>query len=209
MVSYDTPIFLVHGFRGVAWMHIPLELTLRYRGFTNIHRISYPSTRYSVPECRYYVAKTIMEYLNSPLDDFIVIGHSMGGLISRDLYKEGLIPRICVMIATPQDNVRFAIIALRILPDRIANAILGQSGIDLTIPSEEVIPPPCEYYTVSTSLPYTDNFDGMIMTKNMCIDNNRNYHIGNTQHSVVLFDPRLIKHVVSLIHPDNRPYDDF
>ena len=123
----------------------------------------------------------------------------MGGLICRDMYKEDLTPTICFMVTTPQKKVYVAGLLKRIASTSLCDRILGVSGKDLSDHDIAPAPPPCTYYTVSTSLPIFSGFDGAILTSNMMIEDENNHHIDRSSHFSILLTPELHQFVITKI----------
>lgn len=199
------PIFIVHGFRGNPLFQAPLESKLRSYGFKRVHRVGYPSLNLTIDDCREYLANQIKRKLGSHNEDIVVIAHSMGGIVCRELHDHGLNIKMCFMVATPQRGSYLAKYIRDKFKPGISDYILGKGGEDLTNVQGEVNPPPFPYWTIGTSLPVFSTFDGVVFSKNMVIEDDRHIHFPNSHHSIIILDSRVHKFILSKLNAPPKP----
>ena len=103
------------------------------------------------------------------------------------------------MITTPQKKVYVAGLLKRVASTKLCDRILGVAGKELSEHNIFPTPPPCIYYTVSTSLPMMNGFDGVIFTSNMVLSNENNHHIDKSSHFSILLTTELHHFVINMI----------
>lgn len=197
----NTPVFLVHGLHGNTITNYPLQGSINKAGFNNVTRISY-KTYHSIEMLTDIVMAKILETLDDNETEVIIIGHSLGGIVCRNLCKSDLNVKLCVMIASPQGGSHLIKKGREILnsyDDRltsIAKYLLGDVMDDLADVTLEV--PTVPYKTIGTAMPYME-FDGKVWADNMKIEDEHHHHIPNSGHSLILLDSRLHDHVTKLL----------
>jgi hypothetical protein len=206
MPNHHLSVFLVHGFRGNSITHLPLEKKLRSAGFEKVYRINYPSLKLTIQECCEFVANEIKKKLTDQDEKIILIAHSLGGVICRNLDKYNLNIHICFMIATPQRGCHFARYLKNKLSPTMANYILGKSGLELGEVIDDdhpIIPPNFDYWTIGTALPFSSSFDGVVHCKSMMIEPERHIHFKNSYHSIIIMDSRVHQFILNKLKGHN------
>ena len=199
-------IFLIHGFCGKPLTFLPIKWALIKRGYKNIHILQYSSTILSLKEAIELIYKQIIKIINiNKINNIILIGHSFGGVISYNLYKlyKHLPISLLILITCPLKSCRFLKSIHSYLPSKISKFFLhklpalqdllecntNNKEINITIP----------YYTITTNLFYSHDFDGSIYIDDAIIDKTRNFTIPNSSHNLLLINYECLKKICELL----------
>jgi len=192
----NSKIFLIHGFCGMPITLLPIKWALQKRGYKYVYTVSYSSIL-SLEKATNSVLKQIKNIVCSN-NKIILIGYSFGGIISYYISKILKI-YLMILIASPLKSCIFlkkinyylpffiTNFAKKIIPP--LNDLLIDKNIDITIP----------YYTITTNLFCTNDFDGKIYLDDAIIDKNKNIKIINSSHALLLINPICFQKICELL----------
>lgn len=114
-VARDVPVVLVHGYGSIKSHWLTLHVALRRAGFTDVTSINYNAFTADIRD----IAGQLVDHVDKVLartgaDKVHLVGHSMGGLVSRYAVEVlGLGDRVdnAVTIASPHGGSAFAYLA--------------------------------------------------------------------------------------------------
>ena len=89
MTFITIPVILLHGLGAHPVTLLPLELYLNYMGWKNTHKLYYPVDKMTFDETMDYVDKEIAKIVKDRKQEIILVGQSMGGVVSNNLHKKG------------------------------------------------------------------------------------------------------------------------
>lgn len=189
-------IYLIHGLHSKPFVFLPMEYTLRYYiPNSNVYRVGYP-TKLSLKESVKHVSNEI-EKNSTKESNIILIGHSLGGIIAKNLHKHNWNIKKSIFISSPLKGSFVLDFIENKLPS--INNIFCKDPIFSDIKSQNGEEPPHDYYTISTCWLNTE-FDGRVF-KNTCILNEEKHtHFSFSDHTIALIDPRVINHIINLIN---------
>jgi len=135
---HDTPVLLVHGYAHNESGWWVLDRRLRQAGFTSIHRLNYLPLGSGIPQLAERLAARVDEIRDlTGAERVHVIGHSMGGLLTRWYVQElGGDRRVdtVITLGSPHEGT----LAAWLWPERTArdmrpgsSVISGPLGVDL------------------------------------------------------------------------------
>lgn len=112
---HDTPVLLVHGFAHNRSGWYVLDKSLRRRGFTSVHTFNYNPWRHTVAELGRQLARRVDEIKAlTGADKVDVIGHSLGGIVTRWYVQElggDAHVRTAITVASPHEGTVVARLA--------------------------------------------------------------------------------------------------
>lgn len=190
-------IILIHGAghrKIVYYSMFPLQKYLKEQGLDS-HVISYDNSK-TLDECvtdAYLEIKKIVP----ENDEVILIGQSLGGVVSIKLHERGMNVVKLITIVSP---VRGSWLC-----NKIKNSILGYSSMfrtpfhDLAIEyDKEFTKPDIDVHSITTSWPGT-SFDGCVFIDEGTVDEDTHHHIGWSDHRLLFIDGRLFKKVHDIL----------
>ena len=107
----NIPIILLHGLGGFIGPDFtklslyPLKKYLEFQGYNNIYIIPYPSDDLTIEKSIEYVSDKISNIINKE-QEIIIIGQSMGGVITFNMHTLGWKIRLSVSIGSPLNGAR-------------------------------------------------------------------------------------------------------
>ncbi len=113
LFDVDVTIFLLHGLGAHPITLLPLELALNYVGFKNTHKLSYPVDTLPFEECLDDVYNKIISLIDKD-DPIVLIGQSMGGVVSNNLHTRGLNIKHAIYIGSPLHGANLLNVNLKI-----------------------------------------------------------------------------------------------
>ena len=119
----DCPIFLIHGLGGHPNGLLPLELYLNYVGFTYTHMLSWPIDNTSFEDILDHIDNEIGKYAEKEQQEIVLIGHSMGGVISNQMHTKGWRVKNAIYIGSPLHGANLLNQILSVLPTRLVNVM--------------------------------------------------------------------------------------
>jgi pimeloyl-ACP methyl ester carboxylesterase len=185
----DLPIFLIHGIGASSITLWPLEKYLNYKGFKNVFKIDYPVNKMTFLDSVNYVDAEIDKLVNKKKDKVILIGQSMGGVISNELHKKGWKIEKAIYIVAPLNGAHLLNKLKNKLPEKIAN-FMHKAPYDHLMKEEKAVEPPHDYHTIGVSWPFMD-FDGCVYKKEMILDKKKHSHLRWLDHRTAFISIRL------------------
>lgn len=197
-------IVLIHGLHMHCWSLFLLKKLLSKRGY-KVHCFGYFSTQFS--------SKTI-EQLDSfvttlPTNDLTIVGHSMGGLISR-LYLQQKKPNKKISLITLGTPHNGSFLGKKIQKTflKVLLGSSGQSGIVETIPEwKQEYPLYCIAGTgrlgLLKAIKTTEEHDGTVFTYE-AIDKNcaKSYILNNISHTQMIVSKKTVDLICNIIQEE-------
>lgn len=183
-----TPIFLLHGLGAHTYTLAPLEWYLNHQGFSNTHKISYPVDTMDFDGSLDYVDRELLKIVDKD-QEIVLIGQSMGGVISNNLHRKGWKIKNAVYIGSPLHGANLLNQLEAILPRCIRNA-LYKLPYDYLKTKARDSEPPHPYQTVTMGWAYS-KFDGCVYQNEAILDPDRNTHLAWADHRTIFANPRL------------------
>ncbi len=196
MTFITTPVFLLHGIGAHTITLLPLELYLNCIGYKNTHRLWYPVDTMEFEETMDYVDKE-MEKLADKNKEILLIGQSIGGVVSNNLHKKGWKVKQAIYIGSPLHGANFLNQLEDILPKNIVE-LLTKKPYDYLKAKEHEEPPPHPYKTISMGWAYS-NFDGCVYQNETMLEEEHHIHLPWADHRTVFANPRLWIQVGNLL----------
>jgi esterase/lipase len=191
-------IFLLHGLGATPITLWPLEQYLSHvGGYENTHRISYPVDQLNFQDSIDFVDKQMKMYATKDIDDIILIGQSMGGVVANNMHTKGWNIKKAVYIGAPLHGARLLTQLNNYLPKFITNFFHKKPYDFLMTKTKEQIPPH-DYHTISMSWPGTD-FDGCVYKDETILSPQNHTHIAWADHRTVFANWRLWSTVLEKI----------
>jgi pimeloyl-ACP methyl ester carboxylesterase len=192
-----TYIFLIHGLGGTIHPLGPLHAYLNFKGYKNVHRISYPVRSVSLTVSVQHVNDEIHRILGEREDEIILIGQSLGGVVCHELHTYGWNIEKSITIGSPHHGSSLLTWANWFLPPKISRLLEKQVFKDLLI--QKPVVPTHPHYTISTSIAPYIPFDGQVWVSETKISDYNHHHIHFNNHWTLFIDPRLLWKVNKLI----------
>ena len=130
----DTPsprdgVVLIHGHRAILRTMVGLERAIGKAGYQTFSP-RYPSLTSTLPEIVDLVEPSIRSFAADIEGSVHIVGHSLGGLITRATLHRGRLPNLgrVVMLSTPHGGSEWADLVMKL---RLHPAILGPVGAHL------------------------------------------------------------------------------
>jgi pimeloyl-ACP methyl ester carboxylesterase len=188
----DTPIFILHGLGSRTFSLLPLELYLNYIGFKNTHTLYYPVDDMEFDETLEYV-DIEMQKITNKKEPVILIGQSMGGVVSNQLHKKGWNIQQAVYIGSPLRGAKFINQLGSVIPESMKK-ILFKKGHHFLKDDEKlkeyIVEPPHKYNTISMGWFFTD-FDGCVYKRETILNEDNHIHLPWSDHRTVFANPIL------------------
>jgi len=192
----DITIILLHGLGAHPVTLWPLELYLRWCGYTAVHRVSYPVDQLSTQDAVDHVSRRIAELTSAR--QIVVVGQSFGGIVGNRLHERGWDVRLGVWIGSPLHGARLLTQLSSALPARVWDFVWKPPYDYLMTKSREPVPPH-DVHTISMGWPLWNSFDGCVYADEATLDPRRHTHLGWADHRTVFANPRLWMLVARLI----------
>ena len=197
----NTQFILIHGLCGLPITLIPMKWALQDRGYKNVHIVNYASMSMSLEKAGDLVHKQILKVIKNDRNvPVILIGHSFGGIISYHLTKTTQLNiSLMILVACPIRSCKYLEDITSYLPYSISNFILNKIPAFRKLLDKEIIDIKVPYYTVTTNIFYSDNFDGKIYTEDAVLNKEKNYKIENSSHNFMLIDKICLQKICEII----------
>lgn len=196
-------IFLIHGFMANATLNFfLLSRRLKNKGFRDLHTLSYSSFTMDLETATQSCYKQILDTLheNRVTEPIILLGNSIGGVIAYNLLNTDLNVRLLIMIASPIKGCRL----IDGMWDSVKSTIRHLAPVPIlrdlcNKEDRSIIEPSVPYYTITSSLPSDDHYDGTIHRDDAVIDEKRNFHIPKCSHTFLAVDKRCAEAVLGML----------
>ena len=191
------PIFLLHGLGAHPITLWPMEMYLNVvGGFKNTHRLYYPVDHMEFEESVDYVDREMLKHASKD-QEVILIGQSMGGVVSNSLHKKGWKIKFAVYIGSPLHGAKLLNQLEVVLPTKIRNAMY-KKPYDFLKSKETEEEPPHPYHTISMAWFWTE-FDGCVYKDEATLGDTKHTHLPWADHRTIYANPRLWSTVNRLI----------
>lgn len=197
-MSFLIPIFLLHGLGSHTLTLQPLKIYLNYVGYDNIHLISYPVDRLELNESIDYVDQEMIKYANKKINNIIIVGQSMGGVVANNLHKKGWNIQKTIYIGSPLHGANLLNQLEQVLPTFIKDYFY-KKPYDILKNKEKEIEPPHDYKTISMGW-FNSEFDGCVYKNETILNPENHIHLSWADHRTIFANPRLWKLVRDLIN---------
>ena len=196
-------IFLIHGLMANATLNFfLLSRRLKNKGFKDIHALSYSSFTMDLETATKSCHKQILNVLHedNSTEPIVLLGNSIGGVIAYNLLNTDLNVRLLIMIASPIKGCRF----LDGMWDSVKSTIRHLTPVPIlrdlcNKEDRSIIEPSVPYYTITSSLPSDEHYDGAIHRDDAVIDEGRNFHISKCSHTFLAIDRRCAEAVLGML----------
>lgn len=197
--SVDLPIFLIHGIGASSITLWPLEKYLNYKGFKKTFKIDYPVNKMTFLDAVNYVDAEISKLADKQKDTILLIGQSMGGVISNELHKKGWKIEKAIYIVAPLHGAHLLNKLNIFLPQKIVN-FMYIPPYEHLMKEKKAVEPPHDYHTISVSWPFMA-FDGCVYKKETILDEKKHSHLRWLDHRTAFVSIRLCMEVYKqLLH---------
>lgn len=191
-------VFLLHGLGGSWWSMWPLKKWLEAKGWPRVYllqqRLDTVTSEDDLARVVEETSAAMEKHACMATDRIVMVGQSMGGIVSNRLHMHGWNIVKAVYIGSPLHGASVLGQLENILPEAVAN-FLKRPAYDYLKKKSREEPPPHPYTTVSMAWPFTE-FDGCVYRKEATFDKKSHIHLPWADHRSVFFNPRLW-HVVS------------
>jgi hypothetical protein len=199
------PVFLIKGPRDKNIYLNPLKAYLNIIGYKEVYIISYQiqpnylQTDYIQPDYLQmyveYVSNQMINITVTQNQEVILIGISIGGIISHHLHQYGWKIHKSITIVSPHNGNSFFKFIKYILPTNILEYIYHPIYNHILKKT-----PPHEYHTIGTSiLPYIP-FDGHIWNSETNISLYNHVNISFNNNWTIFLDPRIFFTISNLLN---------
>jgi len=188
---------MLHGLGGHPATLLPLELFLNFCGYNNTHKISYSVDELSLEECLDYVDKEMLTITKSRTEEVVLIGQSMGGVVSNNMHTKGWNIKLAIYIGSPLHGANLLNQLEKKLPDKVKNYFY-KKPYDFLKNKDFEPEPPHPYKTVSMGWFFSD-FDGCVYKNETILDPKHHTHLQWADHRTIFANPRLGALVKSLL----------
>ncbi len=195
--SRTVPVFLLHGLGATPLSLKPLEMYLRWAGFENVHRISYPVNDVDFEESLRCVDAEMQKIADKSAEEVVLVGQSMGGVVANSMHKLGWKIGMAVYIGSPLHGARVLEQMEDVLPTPVMN-FLHKKPYDFLKDKSPEEEPPHPYRTIGMSWPFCD-FDGCVYRDEATLNEKHHTHLAWADHRTVFANPRLWTAVARLL----------
>ena len=169
----------------VSWMH--------YDKIKSMYNIKYAADSQTLEESVLEVSSKMEKLLGSKDEEVVIIGQSMGGLVSNRLHLDGWSNILkTITIGAPLHGARFLSQLEAIIPTSVRNWFYKQP-YDSLKDKEVEQEPPHDYHNITMSW-FWSNFDGCVYRDEACFvkeDNTKTTHLNWADHRTIFANPRL------------------
>lgn len=184
-----TPVIMLHGLGAHPTTLLLLELYLNHMGWSNTHKPYYPIDKMTFDETMDYVDREITNIVQDREQEIILIGQSMGGVVSNNLHKRGWNIKKAIYIGSPLHGASLLHQLEKILPTKIRDQLYKLPYDYLKMKGREEIPPH-PYKTISMGWFFTD-FDGCVYKNETILEDEHHIHLVWADHRTIFANPRL------------------
>jgi hypothetical protein len=180
--SQNTEIIYIHGLNATGFAMLPFKY-YNQKG----HAVTYSTFGTTLEQMIDEVDQKIFEIVKTKDIKLILVGWSMGGIISNRLHQKGWNILLGIYVASPLNGAK------------IFNTIPALFSIHEYLKEKEEEPePPHNYHTISLGW-LNSSFDGAVFKNETIIKEDKHQHIGFTDHRFSAFDPRVLRAVYDKI----------
>lgn len=191
-------VFLIHGLGGHSFTLMPLQMYLKWQGYTNVHIVGYDvATCSNADEALNEVDEEMRKYSLPAQGPVVVIGQSMGGVLAHRLHGRGWDVKKSISIGSPLHGARVLNQLENALPEIVANWMRRPLYAFLQSKEREA-PPAHDYHTISLGWGWSD-FDGCVYQDETRFSDEQHTHLSWADHRSVFFNPRLLFLVGNLL----------
>ena len=195
-------VFLLHGLGARPITLWPLERYLIWKGVKNTHRLWYPVDKMTFEETLEYVDKEMAKYADKEKDTIVLIGQSMGGLVSNNMWKKGWNIDSAVYIGAPLHGARLIEKIESSVPTCVRRclhkSLYKQKPYDFLRSKQPDDIPPHNYHAITMSWPFTD-FDGCVYKDEGMLEPEHHTHLRGADHRTIFANPRLWSTVLKVM----------
>ena len=184
-----TPVFLIHGLGSHAWSLWPLQTYLNHEGYINCYCIEYPVDQMIDLEEMLDFVDVEMQKCAKKKRSVILIGQSMGGVVSNRLHTKGWKIRMAIYIGSPLHGARLLNQLDRRLPIWVRNELF-KKPYEILMSKTREVEPPHPYRTISMGWFWT-HFDGCVYVDETILNMRHHTHLQWADHRTVFLNPRL------------------
>ena len=142
----------------------------------------------SIKDSVEYVDKEI-EKITPKNIEIILVGQSMGGVISNNMHTKGWKIKKAVYIGSPLHGAQLLNYLNDILPDFVVK-ILKKPAHDILMDKEREEEPPHDYHTISMGW-FNTEFDGCVYKDEVVLNEDKHVHLCWADHRTIFANPRL------------------
>jgi pimeloyl-ACP methyl ester carboxylesterase len=201
-------VLLVHGILRSSKCMDAIAASAQQAGFLAF-QFDYPSTQIAIPEAAEYLRKTI-ESLEG-VEEIYIVGHSMGGLVTRAYFAGHHDPRIkrVVMIGTPNQGAELADLLHQFSLVRVAS---GPGGRQLVTDRDGLIPslpaPKCEFALIAGARGHSAGWnpfipgddDGTVTVESTRLAGAADFSTVASTHTALLRNPETIEQTLRFLN---------
>lgn len=188
--SNNTEIIYIHGLNATGRAMWPFKF---YNG--KGHTVTYNTYVATVEEMVNQVDEEISKIIESKETKLILVGWSMGGLISNRLHQKGWNIVMGIYVGSPLNGASIFQIIPTFMP---IHPYLKEKSKE-----EE---PPHDYHTISLGW-FNSGFDGAVFKDDTVINEENHQHIWFTDHRFGAFDWRILRAVSNKITEVEQRHD--
>lgn len=194
--------FLIHGLGGSPWFMVPLQQALKLAGYTNLHCLRYQSDKLTLAEMVKEVDREMAKVVYPGYDGtsavqpamrakvpVVLIGQSIGGVISNRMHALGWNVRAAVYVASPLHGASLLNQLEPRVPEFVKQWKMKPAYNDLK-KCERSPEPPHPYRTFSAGW-FWSRFDGCVYQSETVLKEEHHTHLAMSDHRTVFVDPRL------------------
>jgi pimeloyl-ACP methyl ester carboxylesterase len=197
-------VFLLHGLGATPITLWPLEQYLRAQGHERTHRLSYPVDTLEFSKLIDYVDLEMSKHADKKTDEIVLIGQSMGGVVSNRIWTKGWTVKHAVYIGSPLHGARLISKLENMAPNWLANLLYKKVPYDFLKTKEPEPEPPHPYNTVTMSWIGTTDFDGCVYKDEAVLDESKNTHLRWADHRLIFANPRLWMLVAQILNTEHE-----
>lgn len=200
-------VLLLHGMLRSSKCMSTVAAAAQEAGYETF-QFNYPSTQITIPDAAEYLNKAI-ESLDG-IEELSIIGHSMGGLVTRAYFAQHGDPRIkrVVMMGTPNQGAELADLLYRNVVIRTAS---GPGGRQLVTDPDGLIPmlpaPRCEFAVIAGARgnqagwnPFlSGDDDGTVTVESTRLVGATDFSVVRTTHTLMLGNREVIDQALRFI----------
>lgn len=200
-------VLLLHGMLRSSKCMTTVAAAAQAAGYETF-QFNYPSTQITIPEAAEYLNQSIKSL--DGIEELSIIGHSMGGLVTRAYFAQHCDPRIkrVVMLGTPNKGAELADLLYRSIVIRTAS---GPGGRQLVTDPQGLIPllpaPKCEFAIIAGGRgnqagwnPFlSGDDDGTVTVESTRLIGAADFSIVRTTHTLMLGSPEVIDQALRFI----------
>ena len=194
----DIPVFLLHGLGSHPITLHPLERHLNKHGWMRTKAISYNPDRENIEVTVDEVDRILSFYADKESEEIILIGQSMGGVISNKMHTRGWKIKKAVYIGSPLHGARMVNVVENWFGSTLAPLMRSPAWKPLS-KGEKSQEPPHDYHTISMGW-YNSDWDSRVFKDETMFHPLKHTHLTREDHCLVFMKQRLFD-VVTLARP--------